>query len=122
WNGKTETASRVRGRIESILDWATVRGFRNGDNPARWKGHLENLFPRRSKVQAIEHHSALPYSEIGALMGRLKSKDGAGATALKLTILTAARTGEIVGARWKEIDFNKAVWTIPGARMKTGRE
>lgn len=122
WNGKTETASRVRGRIESILDWATVRGFRKGDNPARWKGHVENLFPKRSKVQAVEHHSALPYSEIGTFMGRLKSQDGAGATALKLTILTAARTGEIVGARWKEIDFDKAIWTVPGIRMKTGRE
>ncbi|HEY2883917.1 MAG TPA: integrase arm-type DNA-binding domain-containing protein [Rhizomicrobium sp.] len=122
WNEKTETASRVRGRVEAILDWATVRGFRKGDNPARWKGHLENLFPKRSKVQAVEHHSALPYSEIGAFMGRLKTQDGASSTALKLTILTAARTGEIVGARWKEIDFNKAIWTVPGSRMKTGRE
>jgi integrase len=122
WNKKTETASRVRGRIESILDWATVRGFRKGDNPARWKGHLENLFAKRSKVQAVEHHSALPYSEIGAFMGRLNSQEGASATALKLTILTAARTGEIVGARWEEIDFDKAVWTVPGTRMKAGRE
>jgi len=121
WNTKTETASRVRGRIEAILDWATVRGFRKGDNPARWKGHLENLFPKRSKVQAVEHHSALSYSEIGAFMTRLKLQDGASATALKLTILTAARTGEIVAARWKEIDFDKAVWTVPGTRMKTGR-
>jgi integrase len=122
WSDKTETASRVRGRIESILDWATVREFRRGDNPARWKGHLENLFPRRSKVQKVEHHPALPYAELGAFMGSLKTEEGIGALALQFTILTAARTGEVANAKWSEIDFDESVWTVPADRMKTGRE
>jgi integrase len=122
WSSKTETASRVRGRVEAILDWAKVRGYRQGDNPARWKGHLENLFPRRSKVQKIEHHAALPYGEIGAFMKRLQAYDGTGALALQFTILTASRTGEAIGAQWDEIDLDAGVWTIPGTRMKAGRE
>ena len=122
WSSKTETASRVRGRIESILDWATVREFRTGDNPARWKGHLENLFPARSKVQKVEHHPALPYAQMGTFMASLKTQEGNGALATQFTILTATRTGEAIGARWSEIDLDTGVWTIPGTRMKAGRE
>jgi integrase len=122
WSDKTETASRVRGRIEAILDWATVREFRRGDNPARWKGHLENLFPRRSKVQKVEHHPALAFGEIGAFMAALKAQDGTGALALQFTILTGARTGEVANAKWNEIDFEQGVWTVPHDRMKAGRE
>jgi integrase len=122
WAAKTETASRVRGRIESILDWATVREFRTGDNPARWKGHLENLFPARSKVQKVEHHPALPYAQMGSFMASLKAQERLGALALQFTILTATRTGEAIGARWSEIDLDAGVWTIPGTRMKAGRE
>ena len=98
WSSKTETASRVRGRIESILDWATVREFRTGDNPARWKGHLENLFPARSKVQKVEHHPALPYTQMGAFMALLKAQEGNGALAMQFTILTAGRTREVTEA------------------------
>ena len=122
WSSKTETASRLRGRIESILDWATVREFRTGDNPARWKGHLETLFPARSKVQKVEHHPALPYAQMGAFMASLKAQEGLGALAMQFTILTATRTGEAIGARWDEIDLDAGVWTIPGSRMKAGRE
>jgi integrase len=122
WSSKTETASRVRGRIENVLDWATVREFRTGENPARWKGHLENLFPARSKVQKVEHHPALPYVKMGAFMASLKTQDGLGALALQFTILTATRTGEAIGARWSEIDLDAGVWTIPGSRMKAGRD
>ena len=122
WTEKTETASRVRGRVESILDWATVRGYRTGDNPARWKGHLENLFPKRSEVQSVVHHPALPYGQIAAFLAILKSHEGSASSALKFTILTAARTGEAIGAKWDEIDFDKAIWTVPAIRMKTKRE
>ena len=122
WSSKTETASRVRGRVEAILDWATVREFRKGDNPARWRGHLENLFPARSKVQKVEHHPALPYAEMGAFMAALKAQEGIGALAMQFTILTGARTGEVVSAKWSEIDFEAGVWTVPANRMKGGRE
>src|SRR5579885_113033 len=122
WTVKPETASRLRGRIESVLDWATARGYRQGENPARWRGHLENLLPARSKVRRVEHHAALPYGEIAAFMGELRGRDGIAARALEFAILTAARTGEVVGARWDEIDIAEKVWTIPGARMKAGRE
>lgn len=122
WSKKTETASRVRGRIEAILDWAAVRDFRTGENPARWKGHLENLFPARSKVQKVEHHSALPYGEVGSFMEVLKSQEGLGALAMRFTILTAARTNETIGAKWREFDLETGVWTIPADRMKAGRE
>lgn len=122
WNEKPETASRVRGRIESVLNWAKARGYRTGENPAQWKGHLENVFLARAKVQAVEHHSALPYKETGAFMAALKTQPGAGALALEFTILTAARTGEAIGARWDEIDFEERVWTVPAGRMKKGRE
>src|SRR5437762_11476415 len=99
WNHKPETASRVRGRIESILDWATARGYRQGENPARWRGHLENLLPKRSKVRRVEHHAALPYAQIGAFMAQLRQQEGIAVRALEFTILTAARTGEVIGAR-----------------------
>jgi integrase len=122
WTEKTETASRVRGRIESVLDWATVRKYRTGENPARWKGHLDSLLPARSKVARREHHSALPVNEIGAFMERLRVVGGQGARALEFTILTAARSGEVRGAMWSEIDLDAKVWTVPAARMKAGRE
>jgi integrase len=122
WSKKPETASRLRGRIEAVLDWSATRGYRTGENPARWKGHLENLFPRRSKFQKVKHHAALPYGEIGAFMADLKGKDGTSALALQFTILTAARTGEAIGATWAEIDLDKEAWTVPAERMKAGRE
>jgi integrase len=120
WNDKAETASRVRGRIESILDWAKARNFRDGENPARWKGHLENLFPARSKVAKTVHYAALPYDELPAFMAALRTRDGLSARALEFTILTACRTNEVLGARWEEIA--NGVWTIPAERMKGGRE
>jgi integrase len=121
WTTKTETASRVRGRIESVLDWATARGYRRGDNPARWRGHLENLLPARSKVQKVEHHAALAYGEIGGFMASLQGQDGVAAEALKFTILTAARTGETIGARREEINDDATVWTVPAKRMKVDK-
>lgn len=122
WLNKTETASRLRGRIESILDWATFRGYRQGNNPARWKGHLEHELPARNKVQKVEHHAALPYAEIAAFMAELRLKEGVSARALEFAILTAARSGEVRGATWSEIDLEAQVWTIPGERMKAGKE
>jgi integrase len=122
WSVKTETARRVRGRIEVILDWARVRGYRTGENPARWRGNLDHLLPARSKVRAVKHHAALPYSEIGAFMQDLRKLEGASATALEFLILTVARTGEIIGARWPEIDLKNGIWIVPAVRMKSGRE
>ncbi len=122
WATKTETASRVRGRIESVLDWAAARGHRTGDNPARWKGHLENLLPNRSKVQKVVHRPALPYDDIGPFIGQLRDQDGVAAQALEFLILTATRTSETIGARWSEIDLPNAMWTIPADRIKAGRE
>jgi integrase len=123
WNSKNETASRVRGRIESILDGATVRGFRTGENPARWKGHLDQLLPARSRVAPVEHHAALPYRDLPAFMSEIERQTAStGATALRFVILTAARTGEVIGATWSEIDLNARLWTIPAARMKGKRE
>jgi integrase len=122
WTAKPQTASRVRGRIESILDWATARGYRHGENPARWRGHLENLLPKTSKLSQVEHHAALHYVQIGAFMAELRCQDGVSARALEFAILTAARTGEVLGARWDEIDLAEKVWTIPPSRMKTGEE
>jgi integrase len=122
WNTKTETASRLRQRIEAVLDWATARGLRHGDNPARWRGHLDKLLPARAKVQMVLHHAALPYPEIGRFMVALRKHDGLAAAALELLILTATRTGEIIGAKWEEFDLKAAVWTIPADRMKAGRE
>ena len=122
WATKPETATRVRGRIESILDWAATRGFRRGENPARWKGHLANLLPKRSRVKKVEHHAALPFAEVPAFMRALGEQPGVAAKALAFTILTAARTGETIGARWSEIDLDAGVWTVPAERMKAGVE
>jgi integrase len=122
WAAKTETASRLRGRIEAVLDWATTRGHRQGENPARWRGHLENLLPAPTKVQKVRHHAALPYSEIGAFMADLQRQEGIAALALRFLILTAARTGEVLGARWDEIDTATRTWTVPAERMKGHRE
>ena len=122
WKTKSETASRLRGRIEAVLDWATVRSYREGENPARWRGHLDKLLPARSKIQKVEHHPALPHDEIGDFMAMLRGQDGTAARALEFLILTAARTGEIIGARWDEIDLEDKIWVVPGARMKAGRE
>jgi integrase len=122
WAAKPETAGRVRGRIEAVLDWAKARGFRDGENPARWRGHLSNLLPARTKVQAVKHHAALPYPEIGAFMTDLRTREGAAAAALEFLILTAARTGEVIGARRSEIDFHARIWTVPAGRMKGKRE
>ncbi len=122
WTVKPETASRVRGRIESVLDWATARGYRQGENPARWKGHLENLLPARSKVAKVKHHAALPYSEIPDFVAGLREQEGIAARALEFLILTAARTGEVIGAKWAEVDLEARLWVVPGERMKAGRE
>lgn len=122
WQEKTETASRLRGRIESVLDWATVRGYRAGENPARWKGHLDKLLPARSKVQKVQHHAALPYVEIGAFMAELRKREGVSARALEFSILTVARSGEVRGAMWAEFDLEGRVWTVPAERMKAGKE
>lgn len=122
WQTKTETANRVRGRIESVLDWATVRGYRTGDNPARWKGHLDNVLPARSKIAPHKHHRALPYRDIPEFMTALGQREGFGARALEFTILTAARTGEVIGARWGEIDLKEKIWTVPAGRMKAAKE
>jgi integrase len=130
WAEKPETASRVRGRIESVLDWASARGYRRGENPARWKGHLENLLPKPSKAKAAarrengrgEHLAALPYAELPAFMAELRRQEGVAARALELAILTTTRTGEAIGAKWGELDLAERLWTIPAARMKGGRE
>jgi len=118
WQTKPETAGRVRGRIESILDGAAARGYRQGENPARWKGHLENLLPKKSKVRRVEHHAALPYAELPVFMAELAEQEGIAARALEFAILTAARTGEVIGATWSEINLAERLWTIPAERMK----
>jgi integrase len=122
WQNKPETASRVRQRIEAVLDWAKALKFREGENPARWRGHLENLLPAPTKIRQVEHHAALPYSEIGAFMGAVRGQEGVAARALELTILTAARTGEVIGAGWDEFDLAGGMWTVPAERMKAQRE
>lgn len=122
WHAKTETASRVRGRMESVLDWATVRGYRKGENPARWKGHLDKLLPSRKKVQKVEHHAALSYAEVGSFMRELRKREGMSARALEFAVLTAARSGEVRGATWAEIDLKAHIWKIPASRMKAGKE
>jgi integrase len=122
WSEKTETAGRVRGRIESVLDWAGARKYRHGENPARWKGHLDKLLPARHKVRRVKHHAALPYGEIADFVAGLRDREGNGARALEFTILTAVRTGEAIRATWAEFDFSAKTWTIPGERTKSGRE
>jgi integrase len=122
WHTKTETASRVRGRVEAVLDWATARSYRSGENPARWKGHLDKLLPARAKVAKVEHHTALPIEDVASFMVELRKQEGSGAKALEFAVLTAARSGEVRGAMWDEIDLRGAVWTIPADRMKAERE
>lgn len=122
WAEKPETANRLRGRIESILDWATVRGYREGENPARWRGHLDKLLPSRAKVRKTQHHSALAYAELAAFMEVLRRQEGIAARALEFTILTAARTGETIGARRLELNARQKLWTVPAPRMKAGKE
>ena len=122
WHSKPETASRVRGRIEVILDWAKSRGLRQGENPARWRGHLQFQLPARSKVRRVKHHAALPYADMPEFMALLREEDGVGARALEFTILTAARTGEIIGATNSEANAAEKLWTVPADRMKAGKE
>jgi integrase len=122
WREKTETASRVRRRIESILDWATTRGHRQGENPARWRGHIENLLPRPSKVRSTQHHAALPSDELPAFLDALKCRQGVSPRAVEFVTLTCARTAEAINATWAEVDFAERVWTIPASRMKGGAE
>lgn len=122
WTEKPETAGRVRGRVESILDWARVQGHRTGENPARWRGHLDHILPSRRKVARPGHHASMAYGDVPKFFLRLQAHDGLGARALELAILTAGRTGEVLGARWDEIDFDRATWTVPADRMKAGRE
>ncbi|SQC93857.1 Prophage CP4-57 integrase [Cedecea neteri] len=122
WLTKNETASRLRGRIETIIDYAKAREYFEGDNPAAWKGMLKPLLPMPSKVQKQKHHAALPYSEIGSFMSDLRKRAGISARALEFSILTVARSGEVRGAEWNEMDLKEKTWTIPGNRMKAGKE
>jgi integrase len=130
WQKKPETASRLRGRIEAVLDWARAAGYREGDNPARWRGHLQNLLMKTSTAAKTarrasgrgEHHAALPYTEIGTFMAALRQQQGIAACALEFAILTAARTGEVIGARWEEVNLADRVWIVPAERMKAGKE
>jgi integrase len=122
WKQKTETASRIRGRIERVLDWAKARRHRTGENPALWRGHLDQLLPKRSKVRKVRHHPALPYKQVGTFMAELRQQAGIAASALELLVLTAKRTSEIIGAHWNEVDLDDAMWTIPAGRIKGGRE
>ena len=124
WNAKSETASRVRGRIESVLNWAKARNYRDrtSANPATWRGHLDHLLPARSKVRCVRHHPSLPYAEVPALTAELRSLTSISARALEFAVLTAARSGEVFGARWDEIDLKRRIWVVPGERMKGRKE
>lgn len=122
WHDKTETMTRVRQRIEAVLSWATARGYRAGDNPARWRGNLDTVLPKPTKIAKVKHHAALPIPEMGAFMADLRQRGGVAARALEFTILTAARSGEVRGATWAEIDLAAKTWTIPADRMKAGRD
>ena len=122
WTTRPETAGRLRGRLENILDFAKARGYREGENPARWRGHLDKLLPALSKVRQVEHHAALPYTELPDFLTRLLEQEGTSARALEFAILTAARTGEVLGARWSEVSLREKTWTIPAERMKARRE
>jgi integrase len=129
WKEKPETANRLRGRIEAVLDWAKVRGLRDGENPARWRGHLDNVYSsvakakeaKRARIGADAHHAALPYEKIGEFMAALRATKGADARGLEFAVLTAARTNEVLGAKWSEIDEAARTWTVPGVRMKGGK-
>ena len=122
WTSKPETASRVRQRIESILDFAKVRGWRDGENPARWRGHIDKLLPARSRVRQVQHLAALPYGDLPGFLASLRTREAIAARGLEFLILTAARTGEVIGARWNEVDLHDKVWTVPASRMKAHRE
>jgi integrase len=122
WSTKPETASRVRGRIESVISAAKARGEFKGENPATWKGHLDNLLPKTSKVRKVDNHAALPYAALPAFMVDLRTREGIAAAAMEFLILTVGRTGEVLGATWDEFDLRKSVWTLPGERMKNGKE
>lgn len=122
WTTKPETATRVRGRVEAVLDFARVQGWRDGPNPALWRGHLQLALPSRNKVRAVKHHAALDWREMPAFMTKLRERDSMGARALEFAVLTAARSGEVRGATWGEIDLQRAVWSVPAARMKAKRE
>lgn len=122
WQDKTETASRVRGRIEAVLDWSTVRGYRWGENPARWKGHLSEVLPAPNSIAKPAHHAALPFADLPELVHALAQREGVAARALEFTILTAARTGETIGATWSEFDLKAKTWTVPANRIKGGKE
>jgi integrase len=122
WTTKTETASRLRARIEAVLDWAAAHSYRDGVNPARWKGHLDAILPAAGKVTKVEHHTALPIDAVGVFLCDLRAQEGMGARALEFAILTAARSGEVRGATWAEIDLNGRVWTVPPERMKVPKE
>lgn len=121
WQAKPETASRVRGRIETLLDAAKARGYREGENPARWRGHIAQILPARAKLSR-GHHKAMPYADLPEFMAALRAREAMAALALEFVILTATRTSEVLGATWGEVDLGKAIWTIPAARMKAGRE
>lgn len=122
WTSKPETANRVRNRIELILDAAKARGLREGENPARWRGHLDKLLPRRSKVQAVKHHTALPHRDAPAFMAQLRGAEDVTSKAMQMTILTGCRTSEVLNATWDEINTDAKIWTIPAVRMKGNRE
>jgi integrase len=122
WEARPETASRLRGRIECILDWARVREFREGENPARWRGHLDHLLPARRKVRDVKHHAAMAHTELPAFMTELKERSATAARALEFLIHTNARTGMVIGAQWGEFDLKGKVWTVPAPRMKGGKE
>lgn len=121
WQDKPETASRIRGRIETVLDAAKARGYREGENPARWRGHIAQILPPRSRLTR-GHHKAMPYEAIPAFMGQLREREAMAALALEFVILTATRTSEVLGATWDEVDLDKAIWTVPASRMKAGKE
>lgn len=122
WTSKPETASRLRGRIEAVLGWATVRKYRSGDNPAQWKNHLDKVLPARSAVAKVRNHPALPYADVGAFVAALRGQAGIAALALEFSILTASRTNEVILATWQEFDLKAGVWTIPAERMKAKKE
>lgn len=122
WESKTETASRVRGRVEAVLDYAKARGWRAGENPAAWRGHLDHILPARSKVARVQHHAAVPWRDLPAVMLRLADSEGMSARCLRFATLTASRSSEARGARWSEIDLEASLWTIPDSRMKAGKD
>lgn len=122
WRVTPETATRVRGRIEAVLNYAKARGWRDGENPALWRGHLANLLPARSKIARVQHHAALPWQGIAPFMTKVRQQTSLAAHALELTILTAARSGEVLGANWGEFDLETGLWIVPAERMKAGRE